>query len=385
MADVADVADVAEVVVVGLGAMGSCALWRLARRGLDVVGIEQFEPGHARGASHGQSRIIRTAYAEGAGYVPLTREAWRLWDELSAARGVDLVRRTGGLMLAPAGSGGIEAPQASAEAHGLPYELLTAEEIRRRFPQHRVDDDTAGFYEEDAGFVRAEEAVLAAVGQARAYGARVLTGVTVAGVFPDTDRPRVKLADGSTIVARHLVVAAGAWHRKLLVPMAPKIAVVRRVFGWFTFRGDFGPSRFPIFIRSDVSGERAWYGIPSLDGRTVKLGIHVWPGIDEPVDPAVGAREPDPVDARRLSRIAGDYLSGLDSEPARMQVCMYSSTADGDFLVGPVQGVPGVTVLGGFSGHGFKFAPVLGDIAADLATTGETRWDIGFLDADRKM
>lgn len=376
----------ADVIVVGLGAMGSSTLWRLAERGVDAIGVEQFEPGHTRGASHGQSRIIRTAYAEGAGYVPLAQEAWRLWDELSAAAGVELVRRTGGLMLAPARSSGVEAPLASARAHGLPYELLSAEEIRRRFPQHRVDDGIAGFYEENAGFLRAEEGVLAAVGQARAHGARVLTGVPVESVSPDADEPSVKLADGTVLAARHLVVAAGAWHRRLLAPMAPKISVVRRVFGWFGFSGDsFEPARFPIFIRADESGEKAWYGIPSLDGSTVKIGIHVWPGVDEPVDPAIGAREPDAVDAQRLSHIASEYLSGLDTEPSRMLACMYSNTTDGDFLIGALDGVPGITVLGGFSGHGFKFAPVLGDIAADLATAGQTRWDIGFLRTDRQM
>jgi sarcosine oxidase len=376
----------ADVVVVGLGVMGSSALWRLAKRGAGVIGVEQFEPGHARGASHGQSRIIRTAYAEGAGYVPLALRAWRLWDELATAAGTELVRRTGGLMLAPAGTYGIEAPLASAKARGLACELLTADEVRRRFPQHVIDDGTAGLFEQDAGFVRAEEAVLAAVGQARELGARVVTGTPVARVDPDGDRPSVVLADGTVLTARHLVVAAGAWHRRLLPPMAARIRVVRRVFGWFRFSGNgFEPSRFPVFIRGDAGWERAWYGIPSLDGSTVKVGIHLWPGIDEPVDPTAGARPPDSVDAQRLSLIAREHLSGLDSQPARMQVCMYSNTPDGDFLIGPVDGAPGVTVLGGFSGHGFKFAPVLGDIAADLALEGQTRWDIGFLRTDRQM
>jgi sarcosine oxidase len=196
----------------------------------------------------------------------------------------------------------------------------------------------------------------------------------------------VELADGTTITGRHLVVAAGAWHRKLLAPMASKFGVVRRIFGWFTFGGNaFEPARFPVFIRGDADWERAWYGIPSLDGNTVKLGIHIWPGIDEPVDPDAGVREPDSVDAQRLSAIAHEYMSGLDDQPVRLQVCMYSNTADGDFLIGPVDGLPGITVLGGFSGHGFKFAPVLGDIAADLATAGRTRWEIGFLRTDRQM
>jgi len=369
--------------------MGSCALWRLARRGLDVIGIEQFEPGHARGASHGQSRIIRTAYAEGAMYVPLAREAWRLWDELSTElsgrAATPLVQRTGGLIMSPAGSPGLDAPVVSARAHGLKYSMLTAAEIRQRFPQHIVDDGTAGFYEEDAGFVRAEEAVLAAVQCARARGARVLTGATVERIVPDSLVPSVELAGGSRITARHLVVAAGAWHRALLPPMAPKINVVRRLFAWFAVDDPaaFAPSRFPVFIRGDATGERVWYGIPSLDGATVKVGVHFWPGTDEPVDPAVGARAPDADDEQRLAGLIGGVLTGVEPRPVRIQPCMYSNTADGDFLIGPLAGVPGVTVLGGFSGHGFKFAPVLGDIAADLATTGQTRWDISFLAPDR--
>ncbi|HEX6682255.1 MAG TPA: N-methyl-L-tryptophan oxidase [Candidatus Limnocylindrales bacterium] len=370
-----------DAVVVGLGVMGSAALWRLARRGLNVAGIEQFEPGHARGASHGQSRIIRTAYSEGAGYVPLVREAWRLWDELSSESGTPLVQRTGGLILAPASSAALDAPVASARAHGLDYEMLDTAAIRRRFPQHLVEDGTNAFHEADAGFVRAEPAVLAAVARARAHGARVVTGTAVARIA----FPHVELADGSRLTARHIVVAAGAWHRRLLPPLASRIRVVRRLLAWFKpgDPGAYAPDRFPVFIRGDAAGERVWYGVPSVDGETVKLGVHFWPGEDEAVDPVQGARAPDARDSRHLAELIGGRLSGLDPVPVRVQACMYSLTGDGDFLVGPVDGLPGITVLGGFSGHGFKFAPIIGEIAADLATTGQTRWDIGFLSPDR--
>lgn len=364
--------------------MGSATLWRLARRGFDVVGVEQFEPGHSRGASHGRSRIIRTAYAEGARYVPLALQAWRLWDELSEVAEVSLVERTGGLILAPEGSAPIKAPVVSAEAHHLKYEMLSAADIRHRFPQHLVGEEMVGFYEEDAGVVMAEEAVLAAVRAARTCGAEVISGTEVRHIIADEQRPAVLVGD-SKITARHVVVAAGGWITLLLPEMATKIEVVRRQFAWFAADKPeaFAPAKFPIFIRCDATGDYNWYGFPCLDGHTVKVGIHAWPGIDELVNPAAGAREPDERDSDLFERLIGEVLSGVEARPARIQSCMYSKTADRNFLVGPVAGFPGLTVLGGFSGHGFKFAPVLGDIAADLATTGKTRWDIGIFDPNR--
>src|SRR6266542_3828945 len=145
----------ADVVVVGLGAMGSHALWRLAERGVRAIGVEQFTPGHDRGSSHGESRIIRTAYSEGAGYVPLVLHAWRLWDELEARSGQRLLERCGGLMLGSPSSPWVRGATESAKDHGLRYELLSGSELRERFPQHRVDDDdTVGFFEAAAGVVR---------------------------------------------------------------------------------------------------------------------------------------------------------------------------------------------------------------------------------------
>jgi sarcosine oxidase len=366
-----------DAVVVGLGVMGSAALWRLAARGLRVAGVEQFAPGHTRGASHGQSRIIRTAYSEGPQYVPLVVRAWKMWDELSRIAGAELITRTGGLIMAPQGSGPLDDPLRSARRHGLGHELLGAEEIRRRFPQHRIDDGIAGFYERGAGVIRAEEAVQALV---KASGAPVFSGSRVVRVEPG----RVELAD-RVVTARHIVVAAGGWTPALLPVLAPKISVVRRLFAWFACDpAEYGLDRFPIFLRSNASGDHTWYGVPSVDGRTVKIGVHTWPGIDEPVDVAAGARAGSISDAEFMAALVAEGLPGLAPEPVRMQACTYSYTGDRDFLVGPVPGVPGIVVLAGFSGHGFKFAPVLGDIAADLVVDGQTRWDIGFLSPARE-
>ncbi len=334
----------ADVVVVGLGAMGSHALWRLAERGVRAIGVEQFTPGHDRGSSHGESRIIRTAYSEGAGYVPLVLHAWRLWDELEARSGQRLLERCGGLMLGSPSS-----------------------------PWVRGATD-----------VRPERGVVEAVRAARAAGAEVLEGETVLGIVPDGDRPAVQLS-GRTLVARHVVVAAGAWVPRLVPGLDLRLRVVRRVQAWFETPSleAFSPKSFPVFLRHQPGGEAAWYGCPSLDGATVKVGLHSWPGIDEPVDPVEGPRPPDGADADRVAAVVEATLPDLRPRPVRMQSCMYTLTPDQHFAVGQRRDLPGLTLLAGFSGHGFKFAPVLGEVAAQLALTGTTDLPIEPFDPHR--
>ena len=380
-------APVADVIVVGLGAMGSGALWRLARRGVEVLGVEQFAPGHDRGSSHGQSRIIRTAYSEGGGYVGLAQRAWRLWEELEAEAGETLLERTGGLLLGDADSPWISGARRSAAAHHLAHELLSAGEIRERFPQHRLTDPTVGFYERDAGVLRPERAVRAAVAVATAAGAGVVEGQAVREILPDPERPAVRL-DDRILVARQLVVSVGAWLPRLLPDLELPLRVVRRVQTWFEppSPAEFAPDRFPIFIRSDDGGgdgERSWYGCPTMDGTTVKAALHEWPGLDEPVDPAAGPRPPDETDAKRVAALVEEGLPGLGPGPSRMQACMYTLTPDLDFIVGRRRDLPGITVLGGFSGHGFKFAPLMGEVAAQLALTGATDQPIDLFDPHR--
>lgn len=373
-----------EVVVVGLGAMGGHALWRLARRGARVIGVERFAPGHDRGSSHGESRVIRTAYAEGAGYVPLVRAAWRLWEELEAASGQRLLERSGGLALGTRTSPWVRGALESAAEHGLRHELLSSSELRERFPQHRVDDDTVGFFESDAGVLRPERGVVEAVRAARAAGAEVLEGETVLEVVPDDDRPLVRLP-GRTLVARHVVLAAGAWLPRLLPALDLRLRVVRRVQIWFGTSSPeaFSPERFPVFVRHQPGGDGAWYGCPSLDGATVKVALHAWPGIDEPVDPVLGPRPPDEHDAEQVAAIVAATLPDLRPRPVRMKSCMYALTPDEHFAVGRRRDLPGVTLLAGFSGHGYKFAPALGEAAAQLALDGATDLPIEPFDPHR--
>lgn len=378
----------ADVIVVGLGAMGSSALWRLAARGVPVLGIEQFTSGSDRGGSHGESRIIRTAYAEGAKYVPLVREAWRLWRELERVSGVELLYRTGALSLGPAGSPRATGPIAAAREYGLAYESLSGSEIRKRFPQLVVPDGHGGVLDADAGYLRAEAAIEAAVAAARASGARVLEGTGVVRVVADADRPGVVLADGRRLTARHVVVAAGGWLRNLVPSVGRHVRVERRVMAWFrvpgagSARDAYAGDSMPVFMGGDNVGND-WYGFPSVDGETVKLGLHVWSEPAEEVDLDRGHRPPDAADERRFAAIAERVLVGVDPTPVRMTACMQDHTPDGDFLVGPHRDAPGLTLLGGFSGHGFKFASVLGDVAADFAVSGRTPRDIRAFDPHR--
>jgi sarcosine oxidase len=381
-------APVADVIVVGLGAMGGGALWRLALRGVEVVGVEQFAPGHDRGSSHGQSRIIRTAYSEGGGYVELAQRAWRLWEELEGEAGETLLEPSGVLLMGDADSPWVGGALASAAAHNLPHELLRAAEIRERFPQHAgVEDPTVGFYERQAGVLRPERAVRAAVAVATAAGAGVVEGQAVREILPDPERPAVRL-DDRTLVARRLVVSVGAWLPRLLPDLELPLRVVRRVQTWFEppSTDEFAPDRFPAFIRSEQREgevERSWYGCPTMDGVTVKAALHEWPGLDEPVDPDVGPRPPDDVDAKRVAALVEEGLPGLGPGPSRMQACMYTLTPDLDFIVGRREDLPGVVLLGGFSGHGFKFSPVMGEVAAQLALTAETDVPIDLFDPHR--
>lgn len=376
----------ADVIVLGLGAMGSHALWRLAARGVDVLGVERFVPGHDRGGSHGQSRIIRTAYAEGAGYVPLAREAWRLWRDLEHASGAALLTRTGCLSMGPAGSRGILGPLTSAHAHGLACELLSETELKARFPQFAVSDGHAAVYDRDAGHLRPERAIAAAVTAARAHGARILTATAVVALTPDPVRPSVLLADGRRLTARRIVVAAGAWLRGLVPAVGRHLRIERRVVGWFPIADDPAPYRddaMPVFTGGDGTGGRSWYGVPSLDGETVKLGLHRWPEIAEPVDLRRGHRPPGPADAARFAQAIPLALAGVDPTPSRMQTCMYDLSPDEHFVLGSHRDAPGLILLGGFSGQGFKFAPVIGDVAADLALTGATPHPIAAFDPHR--
>ncbi len=370
----------ADVVVVGVGAMGSMAAWRLAARGARVLAFDQFEPPHDRGSSHGESRIIRTAYSEGPDYVPLVLRSFALWRQLEEESGASLLTMTGDLMIGTRATSVVTGALASATAYGLAHEVLDAAEITRRYPQYRLAPGEMAVYEEDAGFLRPEDAVAAAVGQAEALGATVRRRAPVEGIAADGAGVEV-VAAGRAYRARHVVVSVGSWLGRLLPGLRLPLQVERQVVAWFPVDTPdlYTPRRFPVFLWELDSG-RQYYGFPSLDGATMKMAVH---HEGATVDPDTIDRTIGPGDLEPLYEHIRTRMSGVVPAAARAQVCMYTNTPDEHFLVGPPPGLPSVTLLGGYSGHGFKFAPVMGEIAADLALDGGTRHPIGLFAPDR--
>jgi sarcosine oxidase len=376
---VQEVLDVAEhelimttdVIVVGAGTMGSMALWRLARRGAVAVGLERFAPGHDRGSGHGESRMTRTAYFEGPEYVPLVQAALPLWRELEAEAGAELLTMTGGLMIGRPDGELVAGALRSARAHGLACELLGPADVSFRHPQHRLAADEVALWEEGAGVLRPEPAIRAAAERAAALGAGLVTGVVVTGIEADAAGVTVR-AGGEVHRARHAIVCAGAWLGGLLPDLGLPLAVERQVMVWFPAPDPaaFGPDRFPVFVHDRP--DRTGYGLPSLDGATVKVAIHHG---GRPADPDALDRVVTDADVAPASAFVAETLQGLTPVPSRTAVCMYTNTPDRHFVIGPA-GIPNVTVVSACSGHGFKFAPVMGEIAADLALEGRTAHDV---------
>lgn len=372
-----------DAIVIGLGGMGSAALAHLALRGRRVLGLEQFDPVHALGSSHGQSRIIRQTYFEGPDYVPLLLRAYELWSDLEKRSGRRLFLRTGGLMAGTEGCEVLVGSARSAREHGLPHEELTAAELRRRFPAFRPLAGEAGLYEPNAGVLFPEEAVRTHLEAAAAAGAetRFRTPVREWDALP-SGGVRVGTAAGESFHADRLVITAGAWFGALAPELEIPLRVERNVLHFFDpapGAADLGPGALPIYILQR-EGKLSLYGFPELPGQGMKAAYHhtgVYP-TPETVDRQVGAHEVEAVRsdlAEWLPQAAGRWRSSA--------VCFYTNTPDENFVIGLHPHWPQVALAGGFSGHGFKFCSVVGEVLADLATRGETAHPIGLFSPQR--
>jgi sarcosine oxidase len=372
-----------DVIVLGLGGMGSAAAYHLAARGQRVLGLERFGPAHDQGASHGGSRITRQSYFEDPAYVPLLLRSYELWDRLARDSGADVITLTGGLMIGPAGSRTVAGSRLSAERWGLAHEMLDATELRRRFPTMHPGPDDVALYEAKAGLVRPEEAVRAHLSLAGRAGAELRFGEPAIGWTATAGGVQVTTESG-VYRAGHLVVAPGAWAPRLLADLGVRLVVERQVQYWFapsTPIVDFGPDRHPIWIWEDADGTQI-YGFPALDGPDggVKVaffrrGVVCTP---ETID-----REVHPDEIAAIGAHLGRVLPGAAGRFLRAKTCMYTNTPDEHFVIAAHPEHATVTVACGFSGHGFKFVPVVGEILADLATTGTTAHPIGLFDPKR--
>lgn len=369
-----------DVIVIGLGGMGSAAAAHLAKRGQRVLGLEQFGRLHANGSSHGQSRIIREAYFEALEYVPLLRRSYALWRELEAESGdADLLTITGGLNIGTSDSEFVTGSLASAELHGLECEYLNHREVTDRFPDFNLTDDLVAVYEPNAGFLKPEECIGAHLEVAARHGAELRFDEIVTSWTPDGDGVRIGTAAGS-YSANRLVIAAGPWAGRMLADLGLPLTVRRIVNAHFEPSSPelYAPDRCPVYLFQVPEGD--YYGFPALFGNGVKIGRHDG---GEITSPQTIRRDIDAAEIAMLREVLARYLPGAVGPVVHSLTCMYTDTPDAHFILDRHPTLHQIVYGCGFSGHGFKFASVIGEVLADLALDGASRHDIDFLSASR--
>lgn len=372
--DLAMADGVFDVIVVGLGGMGTAAAGELARRGRRVLGLEQFAVGHDRGSSHGHTRIIRTAYFEHHDYVPLARSAFRLWHELEQRQGAHLLTGCSCLSIGRPDGEMVRGVLRSAAAHRLSVEPLSADELRRRYPEFRFGDEYVGVVEHSSGFLYVEECVRLQALDAATHGAVLRDNEPVVGWEARAGGVRVRTAKGSYEAAR-LVLTAGPWASRLLAGWGAPLTVMRQVPMWFGTADDrrFRRDVFPVFIAEVPEGH--FYGLPVLDRHGLKASRHY--GAPEMSDPTGIDRSVTNSDESPVRKFLRDHIPQADGPRRRESVCIYTLTPDRHFVLDLHPEHSNVAIAAGFSGHGFKFAPVVGEALADLADSGHSMLPIG--------
>ncbi len=385
----------ADTIVVGLGAMGSAAVYQLAKRGHRVLGIDQLSPPHDYGSSHGETRIIRQAIGEGEEYVPLALRSYELWREIEREAGKELLVITGGLIL--------ESQQSNSMMHGrrhflaqstqcakrfnIRHEILEPRDIRQRYPQFAVTNEW-GYFEYETGYLRPESCVEAQLHLAKRYGANLQTHEKVLAINPDgLNRGVLVKTDRAVYGAAKLIIAAGSWVPQFLKPShAQHFKVYRQVMFWFRIRDDlqnqFLRGKFPIFIW--VFGNRennVFYGFPSLDGKTIKMADEQYVKVTTPeqVDREITAAEKNAMYENYVLGRLPDITNACDEAAS----CLYTTTPDSNFVIDFYPEQPQVLIASPCSGHGFKHSAAVGEVLAELVVEGKSKIDISSFGIDR--
>lgn len=374
-----------DVIVIGLGGIGSAAVhWAAARPGLRVLGLEQFTFDHPNGASQDHSRIIRLSYHDPA-YVRLAKRAYATWSEVEAASGTRIVTRTGGLDLFPAGGVGDRSEYTgSLAAEGVPFELLDAAEAMRRWPQWRLDDDTAVLYQAESGIADPNRANPTHRALAAANGAVLRDHARVEAIRPASGEYDVVLEGGEVHRTGRIVLAADAWMNELLAGLGRRLplTITREQVTYFACPdpGAFAPDRFPIWIWMD---EPSFYGFPTYGEAGPKVGQDVGGQV---VTLETRTFDIDRDAHARVAAFLGRHLPGALGPDILTKTCIYTLTPERDFIVDRLPDHPGVSLALG-AGHGFKFASVLGRILVELAVDGQTpsAGEIGAFRVDRPL
>ncbi|MDC0935169.1 N-methyl-L-tryptophan oxidase [Pirellulales bacterium] len=364
-----------DAIVVGAGGIGSAAMAELARRGLRVLGIDRLAPPHDRGSSHGQTRIIRRAYFEHPDYAPLADEAFRAWRKLEADSGTRLLVESGVLEIGPPDGVVVPGVLRAATDHGLAVENLTADDIADRWPVLLAPPGLVGVFEPDAGYLYVESCVRAQLDAAIGAGAELLSGAEVVGW--STGSNLHVATDKGNFTARRLVITAGAWAGGLLDSLAMPLEVRRKVMFWFAAAPE--AQSMPCYLYELPGG--VFYGMPALDDGTMKVAAHS--GGAAVVDPLAEDRAATAAEIEEVEQFTRQHLAALAGQRVAESLCFYTMSPDEHFIVDRHPDDPRVVFAAGLSGHGFKFAPVLGQALADLALEGATELPVGFLSRER--
>jgi sarcosine oxidase len=373
-----------KIIVVGLGAMGGAAAQHLAERGHQVIAFDRFTPPHTKGSSHGQTRMIRQAYWEDRRYIPLVLRAYELWRKLEKDSGRQLLHVTGGVVIGRPQGTLVQRSMESAEAFHLPYRMLTAMETRSRFPAFSVADDAIALWEEQAGYLVPEDCVRAQLERAQSAGATLQFDEPVLGWRADGDGVAVRTAAG-LYHADRLVLTAGSWSAEFLQGVSAPLTVTRQIVYWFEPKSpidNFREDKLPVYLMEGQPGERVLYGFPALGAASegVKIALH---GSDDVCLPDSADRT---VQASEETSIRGRIERDLPSLAGRVvhtETCLYTMTPDEHFIIDRHPEFEQVAIAAGFSGHGFKFSNVVGEVIADLSTEGRSSFDLGLFSIDR--
>jgi sarcosine oxidase len=370
-----------DVVVVGLGGMGSAILAHCAARGASVIGLEQFGPVHDLGSSHGKTRMIRKAYFEDPAYVPLVLRAYELWRELERAAGEEILRITGLLSVGEETSEIIRGTRRAASKHDLPVESLSQREVKVRYPTLELWKDEVALFEIDGGVLNPERAVHAHLKLAESNGAEMRFRVAMESWHATDKGFEIRLSDGAQVSASKLVLALGPWFQQTLESLGLCIRVQRNIQAWFSpGTHAYDAPGFPAFLVNRRGLPAPLYGFPDF-GDGIKAAFH---GFGELTDAKHVNREADPArDVEPIARALEQWMPDAARTLREAKPCMYTLTSDENFVIDHHPDHANLILCGGFSGHGFKFAPVVGEIGAELALDGGSRHGIEFLSLRR--
>jgi sarcosine oxidase len=370
------------VIVVGLGAMGSAACCQLSKRGVSVIGIDQYAPPHDLGSTHGDTRITRLATAEGGEYVPLARRSHELWRGLEAEAEATLMTQTGVVVLGDPISEFLHRTLQVARECSIEHWELTNDELRREYPMFAVDEETVAYYEPGGGYVRPEAAVSVQLELARRNGASLKLGERVVSWSAGSRGLTVTTTEGSYHADR-LVLCVGAWITELFPDARHVFAVYRQLLFWFPIRRGYPLLRdMPAFVW-DFGGAPdgivhldGLYGFPAVDGPDggIKVGSELYERTTAP-DGSQHPATPTEV-ARMYDECVASHLPWLGSEPLRTASCLYTSTMGCRFVIDPHPAHEQVLIVSACSGHGFKHSPAIGEAVADWASGHEPASDL---------